>query len=120
AQQLDQVFAGAGFAGDGRTEPFQPTAPLLRALGGATTVVLGHCSKCLLRKSPVAGSRPSLPGPGRLPKWDARDTAIRQLLGIGRLKDARSGRPGSVIPPPPAQAPAGFSDTALRSAPTAA
>src|SRR5690606_18374411 len=96
AQQLDQVVAGAGLAGDGGTEPFQPAAPSFRSLlgrfGGATTVVLGHCSKCLILKTPSGGGGPSLPGPGRRPKSPGR---TRAPVTGGPDPDAGQGRSGS-------------------------
>src|SRR5690606_22499541 len=90
AQQLDQVVAGAGLAGDGGTEPFQPAAPSLRSLlgrfGGATTVVLGHCSKCLILKTPSGAAGPVYrvrgDGPNRRAGPGRRSGTVRQPIGV--------------------------------------
>src|SRR5690606_32525633 len=105
AQQLDQVVAGAGLAGDGGTEPFQPAAPSFRSLlgrfGGATTVVLGHCSKCLILKTPSGAAGPVYrvrgDGPNRRAGPGHRSRAVRTRTPVrgGPDPDAGQGRSGS-------------------------
>src|SRR5690606_25731408 len=55
AEQLDQVLAGAGLAGQHRADPLEPGAPFLAVLRG-TTVVLWHVSVGPVRPGWAAGT----------------------------------------------------------------